>query len=76
VIFFADENISSQVVRLLEAFDRENEVRAHKAYFSQGTADTIWIPEVAGWTPKPVILGGDGRILRNPAELAALRNPD
>jgi len=73
VIFFADENISSQAAKLLEVFERKHEVRPHKAYFLPGISDTEWISQVASWEPKPAILGGDGRILTRPAELEALK---
>jgi len=36
VIFFADENISSKIVRLLEAFDRDNEIKAHTGHLLKG----------------------------------------
>lgn len=74
MIFFADENVSPQAVKLLEAFDRSNPVKAHKASFDPGTPDEEWITSVGSWTPKHVILGGDGRILRHQAEFAALKH--
>jgi len=42
-------------------------------YFDAGTPDAEWISGLASWDPKPVVVGGDGRILRNKVELAALK---
>lgn len=74
--FFADENISPRAVRLLEAFDDDCEIRALEHFFDKGTPDTEWLSAVASWSPKPVVLGGDGRILRNKVERATLRDCD
>jgi hypothetical protein len=76
VTFLADENFIEHAVRLLEAFDQENEVRHLTDHFKKGTADAEWIGAIGAWDPKPVVIGGDGRILRNKAELAALRTAD
>ena len=73
MIFFLDENISEKAARLLETFDRENEVRAHKDAVAPGTSDCDWIHEITSWSPKPTVVSGDGRLLANPAELAALK---
>jgi hypothetical protein len=73
VIFLADENFIRQAARLLEVFDPQNEVRHLTDCFETGTRDIEWIKAASEWEPRPVILGGDGRILRNKAERAALR---
>jgi len=70
--FFTDENLSPKCARLLDVFDGQNQVRAHSDWFEQGTPDTAWIPEVAGWDPKPVVVCGDARILRNKVERSCL----
>jgi hypothetical protein len=54
-------------------FDPTNEVRHLAERFAKGTADIVWITEVSAWEPEPVILGRDGRILRNKAQRAASR---
>lgn len=59
---------------MLEHFDRQNEIRELEACFPKGTPDIQWIPEVASWDPQPTVVCGDGRILKNRAELAALRD--
>ena len=76
MIFVADENFTVLGVRLLEAFDQQNEIRHLTDSFPKGTPDTTWIPSVSERDPKPTIIGGDGRILRNKAERAALRKAD
>ncbi|MCH7808489.1 MAG: hypothetical protein IIB60_04635 [Planctomycetes bacterium] len=73
MIFFTDENISSKIAPLLEAFDPTHQIRSYENYFEEGVPDTTWIGEIAKWSEKPAVLCGDGRILTNPAELAALR---
>lgn len=71
--FFADENISPTAARLLDVFDQENEIRALEDRFGQGKPDTDWLSALGEQSPKPVIISGDGRILKNKAELLALR---
>ncbi len=59
---------------MLEIFDQANEIRAHADFFEQGTPDTEWIASIGKWSEKPVIIAGDGRILRNPAEQQILKS--
>lgn len=73
MIFFTDENVSRRFAPLLEAFERQNQIQTFDAHFGKGTPDTQWIANIAKWTPKPVVIGGDGRILTNPAERAVLK---
>ena len=73
MIFFTDENFPYRANRLLGAFDPDNEVRALLDYFHKGTPDVDWLRQIGKWPERPVIVGGDGRILRNDVELAALR---
>ena len=74
--FFADANISTRAVKLLEIFDAANSIVHHDARFQRGTADIAWMSELARDNPKPVVLCGDGRILTNEAEKRALREAD
>lgn len=63
-----------RLVRILRIFAEDTcRFRALQEEFEKGTPDEDWIPVVATWTPKPVILGGDGRILKNPAQLLAIQ---
>lgn len=57
---------------MLEAFDPEHEIRAHRDHFEPGAPDTRWLATIAEWEPKPVVVCGDGRILRNPTERRVL----
>jgi len=66
VTFYSDENISPIFADMLKHYCPEHPVIAHRDRFEQGTADDVWLPVVAAWTPKPVTLLGDGRILRKP----------
>ncbi len=61
---------------MLDQYDRKHEVRGLEDVFEKGISDIEWMHSVAAWSPKPAILCGDGRILRNKAELAALREAD
>ena len=74
MIFFFDENISYRAVQILEIFDRENEVRAHKDHFEPSTPDIDWLVQVSGWDTKPVVVCGDGRILSRQSERLVLRD--
>ena len=76
MIFFTDENISEYLAKMLGHFDRVNEIRAHRDYFEKGTRDVEWIKTVASWGNDTVIIGGDGRILKNRAEKAVLKECD
>jgi len=73
VIFFADENISKSAARMLDIFDRENEVRHHSDSFEAGTADTVWLESIASWEGDIVVLCADGRILKNQVQRQVLK---
>ena len=72
ITFFTDECFMRKANALLEAFDPENPIRALLDHFAPGTPDIEWIPAIAAWVPKPVIVCGDARILRNKVERAVL----
>ena len=74
MIFFTDECFMYPANALLEAFDRVNEIRALMDYFDRGTPDTVWLGSIAGWNPKPMVICGDGRILRNKVGRQALKD--
>lgn len=76
MIFFTDECFMYKANALLEAFDRNNEIRALLDHFERGTPDTVWISKIAQWAPKPVVVCGDGRILRNKVERKVLRDAE
>ena len=74
MIFLTDENISFRAARMLEHFDSDNRIRALEDHFPNGTKDPVWLAELGTWSPKPVVICGDGCILKNQAEAAALRD--
>ena len=71
--FFTDECFMYKANALLEAFDRENQIIPLIDRFEPGTPDVVWIPAIATWNPKPIVVCGDGRILRNKVERQVLR---
>lgn len=64
--FYTDENLAHALSRMIRHFDPDNRVIPHCRCFKQGIKDEDWIPAVAAWIPKPAVVLGDGRILRNP----------
>ena len=61
------------MARILNLFDKRNTIDWLPDLFGRGAKDLEWIPEAAKIDPKPVIVGGDGRILKNRVECAALK---
>lgn len=74
LVFYTDENLSHRVAGILKLFDPESNFRLHRDEFEQGAEDSYWISEVARWNPKPIVLAGDGRILKNRVEKQALKH--
>jgi hypothetical protein len=72
--FFIDRNLPIALARMLGHYDRAHTVVFHDDRFEKTTPDTEWLSAVARWDPLPAIVSGDGRILRNPAELQVLRD--
>ena len=70
--FFTDECFIHKANALLEAFDRHNQIRAFLDCFNAGTPDEEWIPAVSRWEPKPVVISGDFRILKNKVQRQVL----
>lgn len=73
MIFFFDENISEYAARMLSYFDRKNEMRAGDAWVRKGTPDKDWLPVVASWGDKVIVVSGDARILTNKVERKVLK---
>lgn len=76
MIFVLDENLSDRLARILEAFDQSHTVTHLNDHVAKGTADTKWLDLIAEWDEKPVVVAGDGRILKNPAEADRIKNHD
>jgi len=73
VIYFTDENISEYLAKMLEVFDRENQIKAHTDYFDKGVPDEEWMKGIAKWGSDVVAVCGDGRILKNRAQRKVLK---
>jgi len=73
MVFFTDACFPERGNQLLEVFDRDNQIRGFASRFEKTALDVVWIPEVATWKPKPIVISGDARILRNKVERAVLR---
>lgn len=71
--FFADENFPVPLVKILNSFDGQSKVTALEEVIPRGTEDEEWLRVIGTWQPKPIVLGGDGRILKSAAKLAALK---
>jgi PIN like domain len=73
--FFFDRNMSPRLARMIDVYDIEHTVRHHDEdpRFHKQTPDTEWMRTLAGDDPAWVVVSGDGRILRNKAERAVLR---
>lgn len=72
--FVTDENFPIDATALLKAFDKENDISSLLDHCGRGTADLVWIPLMGAMNPRPVIVSGDGRILTNRVERAALKD--
>lgn len=73
MIFFIDENIPIKAAQMLEAFEEKHEIRACLDWFERGTPDTVWMKKIVRWNKTPVVVGGDGRILKNNVEKQAIK---
>ena len=81
--FFADENFSTAILQILRVFAEHHacanskRFQCHFAHVTDhckpGAPDEEWMPIAAAKIPKPIILGGDGRILTHPLRLAVLK---
>ena len=63
------------ILRAIDILDRENEVRHHDQdpRFNERTTDIEWVSVLGKDVPTWVVLSGDGAILKNRAELKALK---
>ena len=74
--FFCDRNVPPQLARMINAFDQYHTIMAYNDddRFTETTPDVEWIKVLeSDGDPPWIIISGDGRILKNPTELLALR---
>jgi PIN like domain len=74
--FFVDRCISPELIKITHLFDPGHEMICHDERFPQNTDDAVWIAAVATWTPKPIVLSGDGRILERKSQKQVLKGVD
>lgn len=73
--FFFDRNMAATLARMIDAMDREHDVVSYydDDRFTPTTSDVEWIKVLAAGDPPWIVVSGDGRILKNKVELAALK---
>jgi hypothetical protein len=73
--FFFDRNTPPQLARMVDALEREHTARSYydDDRFDDKTPDINWIKVLAAEDPPWIIISGDGRILKNKAEMSALK---
>ncbi len=72
--FLCDENISKWYARLLNEFDKANEIVHIGDILGLGTADTEWIQKVGELYTNVAAVSIDSNILSNEVERMALRD--
>lgn len=75
-IFF-DRCFAKQLCAAITALESGTHVvEYHDDHFAPTTTDVQWLRAVGQWTPKPIVVSGDVRILRKPDELRELIDQD
>lgn len=72
--FFFDRCTPKRLARMVSILETEHKILYHDddPRFSQKTTDIEWIAALAGDDEEWIVVSGDGRILKNKAEAAAL----
>ena len=72
---FFDRCMSPRLANMIQALEIGHTIRHHDDYggFDQNTTDIEWITRLSNDDPLWVVISGDGRILKNQAERAALK---
>lgn len=75
--FFVDRCFPLRLMKALAIIEE----RAHQfthldEHFDQATPDVDWLRAIGGWTPKPIVLSGDARILTRRDEVQELMAQD
>ena len=73
--FFFDRCVPIALARIVSALERSHKITHHDddRRFGPTTEDTEWLRVIGGDNPKPIVISGDGRILKKPVEVNALR---
>ncbi len=71
--FFFDRNLPVALARMLGHYPIGATITYLDDRFERTAPDSEWLLAIAEWDPIPVVMSGDGRILRNPAEAQVLR---
>ena len=74
--FFLDRNVPIRLAEMVRIFDRQHDIEHHDQHFDEQTSDATWLAKIAKWDPRPVVISGDLRILRHPAEAQVLHETD
>lgn len=78
--FFFDRCVPPRlcdIVKAAEGNSPKSDVVEHlNESFAGDTVDIAWIREIGQRDPKPVVISGDGRILKRPDEANALKEQD
>jgi hypothetical protein len=75
MIFFFDRCMPRRLARMVDILETEHQIVHHDddSRFNHKTTDIEWITALRGDQDPWIIVSGDGRILRNKAESAVLR---
>lgn len=71
--FFIDRNVPDRCARMVAAYEPVHPVFLHDKLFEPTAKDVDWISALAAKEGHWAVISGDGGILRNAAELQALR---
>ncbi len=71
--FAFDENMNYQIIPLLHMSEPDHQFETISDRFGKGAPDEEWINQYSQDSEKPVIVSGDGRILRDRAQRQVLK---
>lgn len=76
--FFLDRCVPVAIGRALACVvaNQRHSVILHDDKFAPATSDVEWLSEIGKWSPKPVVISGDVRILRRQDEQRTLIEQD
>lgn len=74
--FFLDNNLSPYLGQILGLFDRYCEVVHLTTHFPGEKPDVEWIPAIASWKPRTILISADKKITSRPNEAKILYGND